>query len=243
MVLRRHHLIISICICFILGFLYRLKTTEVVSTFALPTAYRIIAIDPGHGGIDPGRIGEQGLDEKDLNLQISLYLQQYLEQSGAHAWMTRREDKGLYEESDTNKKRADLKKRIQMINDSQADVTISIHQNSFPQKQYKGAQVFYHADSEKAKRLAELIQAELISFVDPSNHREIKSNDTYYILKQSHMPTVIVECGFISNPEEERKLNDENYQQKIAWGIYVGIMKYFYELDHGTIPTEPLLHQ
>lgn len=242
-VFRKRHLIVSFCICFLIAWIYHVQHQEMSTTFALPTAYHVVVIDPGHGGIDPGKVGEQGWDEKDINLQIALILQQYLEQSGASVWMTRTEDRGLYKENDTNKKRADLKKRVQMINDLDADIAISIHQNSFSQKQYKGAQVFYYTSSEEGKYLAELIQQELISFVDPSNNRAIKANDSYYLLKQSLRPTVIVECGFLSNPEEERKLNDEKYQQKIAWGIYMGIMKYFYEWDHGTIPTKAMLSQ
>ncbi|NMA84498.1 MAG: N-acetylmuramoyl-L-alanine amidase CwlD [Epulopiscium sp.] len=241
-VVRKKKLLLSIGICFMLGLLYRLQNQPVVSTFALPTAYRIIMVDPGHGGIDPGRVGEQGLDEKDLNLQIALYLKTYLEQSGAYVRMTRTDDKGLYDESDTNKKRADLKKRTEKINQSEADIAISIHQNSFPQKKYKGAQVFYYEDSKEGKRLAEILQEELRSFLDPENHRQVKANDTYYLLKQTKIPMVIVECGFISNPEEERKLNDTLYQEKVAWGIYVGIMKYFNELDRGLVTGEPLLN-
>lgn len=204
---------------------------EVVETSSLPTEQKVIFIDAGHGGFDPGMVGTQGEHEKNINLAIAKYLQGYLENSGAFVLMTRIIDEGLYNETDSNKKRADLNKRKQMINESKADIMVSIHQNSFTQPKYKGAQVFYHESSPNGKLLAEIIQNELKEFIDPENKRVEKANESYYMLKETSMPSIIVECGFLSNPEEEIKLNDELYQQKMAWGIYMGIVKYFNQLD------------
>ena len=124
-----------------------------------------------------------------------------------------------------------MRRRKELINASDGDILISIHQNSFSQSKYKGAQVFYHGHSEEGERLAKLIQIELKEFVDPTNRREAKANTDYYVLKTTEIPAVIVECGFISNPEEEANLNNETYQEKVAWAIYVGIVEYFKESE------------
>lgn len=209
---------------------YNIYSNRTVSTFALPTAKRVIVIDPGHGGFDPGRVGTHGAHEKDLNLSIALKLQAYLEQSGAYVVITRNTDEGLNEKGDPKPKRSDMRRRKELINQSEGDILISIHQNSFPESKYKGAQVFYHGHSEEGKRLAESIQKQLKEFVDPTNKREAKANTDYYVLKTTEIPAVIVECGFLSNPEEEANLNNETYQEKVAWAIYVGIVEYFKNL-------------
>lgn len=193
----------------------------------LPGSDKIVFIDAGHGGRDPGRVGVHGADEKDINLAIALCLQSYLEANGTRVYMSRVTDDGLYTEADSNKKRADMRRRKELINSSDADLFLSIHQNSFSQTQYHGGQVFYHGKSPEGQRLAELIQEQFNTFVDDTNKRQAKSNDNYYVLRETNLPSVIVECGFISNYEEERKLNTELYQQKVAWGIYMGVVEYF----------------
>lgn len=204
-----------------------LDREEVVATMSLPTSEKVVFIDAGHGGRDPGREGNNGVHEKEINLAIALYLQSYLESSGAMVYMTRVTDEGLYSENDSNKKRADMRQRKEMVNSSDADILVSIHQNSFSQSQYHGGQVFYHGDSNEGMRLAELIQQQFNTFIDSSNERKAKANDNYFVLREISIPSVIVECGFISNPEEEGKLNTDYYQQKIAWGIYVALIEYF----------------
>lgn len=189
----------------------------------LPVENKIIVIDAGHGGFDPGKEGSGGEDEKNINLKIASYLQQYLEQSGAEAIITRDSDSAL---GDT--KREDMANRRTIIEESEADLTVSIHQNSFPSSTVHGAQVFYYSQSDEGKKLAQCVQNALKDTLDPSNERQPKANDSYYLLKSGEMPSVIVECGFLSNPSEEESLNSEDYQQKTAWAIYKGILEYFY---------------
>lgn len=185
-----------------------------------------VVIDPGHGGNDPGGIGVSGVLEKDVNLSVALFLKQNLEQQGIEVVMTRETDKGLYSESASNKKKEDLAKRIQIIEEEKPDFVLCIHQNIFTDAKYDGAQVFYFKDSDEGARLAACIQNQLIAGVDPENRRVPKSNMNYYMLKKSTAPIVIVECGFLSNIEEEAKLGTVDYQRDLAWNIYLGTMHY-----------------
>lgn len=185
-----------------------------------------IVVDVGHGGFDSGKIGIHGELEKNVNLQIALKLKKILEDDGMSVIMTREDDQGLYDENASNKKVQDLQRRCDLINDKKPTLTVSIHQNSYTSPEIKGAQVFYYTTSIESKKLAEIMQASLIDNVDPDNHREAKSNDSYYILKKTSSPIIIVECGFLSNPEEAEKLSDEAYQQKISEAIRIGIHEY-----------------
>ncbi|WP_405318893.1 N-acetylmuramoyl-L-alanine amidase [Frisingicoccus sp.] len=189
-----------------------------------------VVIDPGHGGNDPGGIGVSGVLEKDVNLSVALFLKENLEQQGIEVVMTRDTDRGLYSESTSNKKKEDLAKRIQIIEETDPDFVLCIHQNIFTDAKYSGAQVFYYKDSAEGARLASSIQDQLIAGVDPANTRVPKSNMNYYMLKQSPVPIVIVECGFLSNAEEESKLGTEDYQRKLAWNIFLGTMHYLNEV-------------
>lgn len=190
-------------------------------TFSMPVSKKVIFIDAGHGEWDPGKVAKDGTLEKDINLQISKYLQGYLEQSGGFVLTTRVEDKAL-----SNKKREDLKERKNIANNENVDLLVSIHQNSFPKENVKGAQVFYYSGSEESKRLAECVQNRLKE-IDSTNNRVAKENKDYYLLKQTSMPSIIVECGFLSNQEEKNKLNSKQYQEKLAWAIYMGILDYY----------------
>ena len=197
--------------------------------YSFPTKNKIIVIDPGHGGIDPGTTGKSGVSEDKINLLISLKLCRLIEQSGGVAVLTRSDDEGLYSNDKSrirDKKNEDLRKRNEIINTSGAHVFVSIHLNSFPQSKYYGAQTFYQKGSEESKKLAELIQEELKSNIDNKNHRMTKSIDTIFILKNKVMPGALVECGFLSNPTEERLLQEDKYQDKIAWSIFVGIARF-----------------
>lgn len=195
--------------------------SESVETFSMPVASKNIVIDAGHGDWDPGKVAKDGTLEKDINLQISKYLQGYLEQSGGFVLTTRIDDTSL-----SDKKREDLKERKNIANNEEVDLLVSIHQNSFPKENVKGAQVFYYEGSEESKKLAECVQNRLKE-VDSSNDRVAKANKDYYILKQTKMPAIIVECGFLSNTEENNNLKNEEYQKKIAWAIYLGILDYY----------------
>lgn len=200
-------------------------------------AYRFtVVIDPGHGGIDPGKVGINGIYEKEINLQIALQLKEILEQNDCRVVMTRTSDEGLYQEGDTNRKMADLRRRCELIEDIRPDVTISVHQNSFSQESSRGAQVFYQSASTEGKRLAGLLQKELISTLDTENHRTEKANNDYYMLKNTSGTIVIVECGFLSNSEESELLCQEPYQRRVAWAIAIGTMQYLQgvqEDEHG----------
>lgn len=197
-------------------------TEETVETVSLPVSKKVIMIDPGHGGWDPGKVTESGVQEKDINLAIAAQLQMYLEQGGSTVLISRGDDTAL-----ANEKNADLNSRTVIADTGKADILVSIHQNSYPSSSVHGAQVFYYDTSDNSKTLAESIQKELIDFVDTENNREAKSDKNYYLLKRTKIPAVIVECGFLSNGSESAKLQQEEYQEKVAWGIYMGIVNYY----------------
>lgn len=143
--------------------------------------------------------------------------------------MTRDTAEGLYDAEASNKKVQDMKRRIERIEEVKPAVTVSIHQNSYPEEAIHGAQVFYYDGSTQGQKLAQAIQTQLVEKVDPENKRQIKANDSYYLLKKTRVPIVIVECGFLSNAAEARKLSTEEYQDRVAWAIYMGIMQYLNE--------------
>ena len=210
----------------ILGCLFYTIFCGRASDAMFPMMDAVIVLDAGHGGWDPGKTGIGGANEKELNLTVVEKLAEYLEQGGAEVILTRSSDDAL-----GSGKRADMAERKRIINESHGDILISIHQNAFPSAKAKGAQVFYHNTSEKGKLLAECLQENLRNRVDGSNQRQAKENASYYILKTTEIPAVIVECGFLSNLEEEKLLNDRNYQERLAWAIYCGILDYFENLD------------
>lgn len=189
-----------------------------------------VVIDPGHGGSDPGKVGINNALEKDINLQIAEILKMFLEAEGIEAVLTRTDGNGLYDENAPNKKVQDMKKRLEIIEASDPVLVVSIHQNSYHEEYVKGAQVFYYQTSEKSKRLAEILQQQLKK-VDAENKREAKGNDSYYLLKKTSKPIVIVECGFLSNSGEAEKLVTPLYQERLAWNIYMGIMQYLNKAD------------
>lgn len=184
-----------------------------------------VVLDAGHGGSDPGKIGINDVLEKDVNLSIVLKVRELLENDNISVILTRENDQCLGEDGKELSKVADMKRRVEIMNDVQPKVVVSVHQNSYTSAEIRGAQVFYFTSSEKSKQAAEILQEELRA-VDPSNTREIKENNTYYLLKKTEVPAVIVECGFLSNPEEAEKLATEDYQNKMAEAIVKGIKSY-----------------
>lgn len=212
-------------ICGVSYFKYNVAHEKTVETMGTATSSKVIIVDPGHGGFDPGKPGINGEDEKDLNLKIALKLRDYLEQSGAMVVMTRTTDNDVDGMEGVKHKSKDMAQRKQMAADG--DIVVSIHQNSFSQPSVRGAQTFYSKKSEHGKALATLIQRSIKENADTENRREAKSNANYYVLKAIEIPSVIVECGFLTNSEEEAKLNDDLYQDKMAWSIYLGIVRYF----------------
>ncbi len=185
-----------------------------------------VVIDSGHGGNDPGKIAADGTLEKNINLAIALKLQKYLEAADVNVIMTRTTDEGLYDPAAPNKKVQDMKNRITLMEESGADLIVSIHQNSYSDSAIHGAQVFYYTTSASSKALAETLQNILITDLDPQNHRQAKANDSYYLLKKTTHPIVIVECGFLSNPEEAARLKSEGYQDELAWVLHLGILQH-----------------
>ena len=187
----------------------------------------IVVIDAGHGGGDPGAISQNGeVLEKDVNLAIAKMLQVYCEEAGYTVIMTRTEDSDLAGETEGRRKTADMKERIRIMEEAEGDLMISIHQNSYPESQYHGPQVFFQSHSEEAAALGVLVQAEMNAFTVPENKRQAKAGSDYYILKNAPMAAILVECGFVSNPEEATQLTEDEYQRKVAWGIYSGVEKY-----------------
>lgn len=190
------------------------------------TDQKVVVVDAGHGGRDPGKVGVDGCREKDLNLEIAKKVQAILEQQDIKVIMIRDTDKGLYEEQTSNKKVQDMKNRCALINETEPDCVVSIHQNSYHEEYVSGAQVFYYSSSAEGKALAEALQSELVSYADPENHRQAKANDSYYLLKKTEAPIAIVECGFLSNWKEAAKLQDDGYQSRVAWAVSMGILTY-----------------
>ncbi len=188
-----------------------------------------VVIDAGHGGADPGKVSVDGSLEKDINLVIAQKLQKFLLMADVDAVLTRETDDGLYDENASNKKVQDMKNRVELIEQRQPALTISIHQNSYHEEYVHGAQVFYYANSEKSKELAEKIQQVMAFELDRENARQAKANDSYYLLKKTSTPIVIVECGFLSNYEEAQKLSSELYQEKVAWAIHMAVMQFLNE--------------
>ncbi|MDE7298629.1 MAG: N-acetylmuramoyl-L-alanine amidase [Lachnospiraceae bacterium] len=193
-----------------------------------------VVLDAGHGGIDPGKVGVNGANEKEINLKIAGKLKEYLEAVGFSVTMTRTTDEGLYSESDSRKKAADMKARVKIMEDCRPDFAVSIHQNSFTQQSSFGAQVFYFQTSEEGRKMAEQLQATIKQVIADENHRSAKANTSYYLLKKSPCPMVIVECGFLSNPREAELLVTEEYQAKMAWAVCYGLVEYCRQTEKDT---------
>lgn len=186
-----------------------------------------IVVDAGHGGNDPGKVADDGTLEKDLNLSVSQKLAEKLTAIGFNVVVTRDTDTGLADAGASNEKRSDMQNRLDIFNSDGISCLISIHHNSFTDSSVRGAQVFYHSNSESGKKLADIVQSKIASDVDTDNTRQSKSNDSYYILKNSSCTGIIVECGFMSNPDELNTLRDEAYQNKIASAICAGVCEYY----------------
>ena len=179
-----------------------------------------------------GAVSDDGISEAEINLTIALKLQNLLEQSGATVILTRSDENGIYDVDKTTlkqKKVSDIRNRVKIGNSSSADIFVSIHLNKIPQSQYDGWQTFYKEGSEDGARLAKTIQENLNKTIQKENNRIAKTIDKIYIIKHVEIPTTIVECGFLSNPDEEKLLLEDEYQNKLAWGIYNGIIDYFYQ--------------
>lgn len=219
-------IIVAIFTCLILMSLI----TPAYATVKEDESQKIILIDPGHGGIDGGAKSQSGTIEKDINLQIALKLRDNLEEKGYKVCMTRESDEGLYQEGKTvkEKKREDLKKRVSLKTETNCDIFVSIHQNMFPQSKCYGAQVWY-ASNENSNKLATSVQDAIKESVNDNNKRVAKpAAEAYLILRDKYEgASILVECGFLSNPNEEAKLKTDEHQNLIVEGISKGIDRYF----------------
>lgn len=190
-----------------------------------PSLLPTVVLDPGHGGEDGGALSPGGVRESRLNLEISLRTRDLLRFVGIQVVMTRETDRSIYSpdaETVSEKKVSDLKNRVKLVNETQDALLISIHQNMFSEAKYYGAQVFY-SDTRGSQALAEALQDCFTSKLDPTNHRQAKPCQTVYLLNKIRCPGVLIECGFLSNPAEEAKLQDAGYQKKIAAIITAGL--------------------
>lgn len=223
-------LFIFLLVCIIIFYREYHKVEEIY----LPITNKIIGIDPGHGGVDPGAVSKNGLTEDEINLKIALKLKRFIEHSGGIAVLTRDQDVGLYTDKSSTlrqMKTEDLKNRKALIEAADCDIFLTIHLNSFTKSKYYGSQTFYSDNVSGSKDLAYILQEELKNVLDKENMRIPSFRDDVYLITEMEIPSVLIEAGFLSNDDEEKLLNTSEYQEKIAWSIYVGIMKYFSEMD------------
>ncbi|WP_138420145.1 N-acetylmuramoyl-L-alanine amidase CwlD [Aquibacillus sediminis] len=206
------------------------KSTSTWNTWSLPLAGKTIVLDPGHGGVDGGAVGADETLEKDIALDVSKYLRNYLQQAGALVYMTRETDRDLAaEDTDgySRRKAEDLRNRVDLIKEKEADFVVSVHLNALPSDKWSGAQTFFYPSLEKSEQLAELIQAEIKRNLDNTNRDARAVN--MYLLKHAQTPGALVEIGFLSNVQEREQLKTEDYQRKMAASIYEGILRYVTE--------------
>lgn len=210
------------------------KSRETVS---LPITSKVIVIDAGHGKPDDGAVGFESTSEQYINLQIAMKLQKIIEQSGAIAVITRIDENGIYSldsKGIKEKKVSDIKNRVVIGNESDADILISIHLNKFPQTQYRGWQTFYQQENENSKNLANHIQTQLDKNLEYDNSNRVAMPiKNIYLMEKVKIPAITIECGFLSNPEEATELKNEEYQNKLVWGIYAGLQEYFKGVTDG----------
>lgn len=233
-IINKKRILFIIMLILISTFTYSINTKKenTISTSSLPVSNKVIILDAGHGKPDEGASGSTGTTEESINLAITKKVQKLLEQSGSTVILTRSDENGIYnqdEDSLRNKKVSDIKNRVKIGNESSADIFVSIHLNKIEQSQYYGWQTFFKQNNEQSKKLAQNIQQSLNESIQKENKRETLKISGKYIIDHVEIPTSIVECGFLSNPEEEKLLQQDEYQSRLAWGIYTGIMNYFYK--------------
>ena len=224
-------LIIALALCvgiFVSSFF--VPDTITASSVKTDADEKVIIIDAGHGGIDGGASTDDGVPEKDINLKISLYLDEYLRAFGYKTLLTRPDDNSLETEGATirAKKTSDLHYRMRLMEETDNALFVSIHQNHFSVEKYYGTQVFYSpGKSDESSSLAQSIQSAVVDALQPENHREIKEcGNSVYLIYNAVKPAVLVECGFLSNKAEAEKLKTDEYQRKIAFCTAMGIINY-----------------
>ncbi len=201
-----------------------------MQTDAIPKEQQVIILDAGHGGMDGGCSSAKGDVEKQINLAILLDLRELLEMSGYHVIVTRDTDTSIHDkgvEGIANQKSSDMDNRLAIFNSCEDAICISIHQNQFTDPRYSGAQMFYADTHPASGELAQRLQNQFVAFLQPDNTREIKlCGKELFLCYYSENPTVMVECGFLSNPEEAAKLVTEDYQRQVAFTIYAALVQY-----------------
>lgn len=217
------------CVCLIAGIGF--KEYQTVSGNWVQNSLPVVIIDAGHGGFDGGAVASDGTVEKDINLNIAMVLRRFVEQSGFNVIMTRTSDSAT-DDVETKaiavRKKSDLKNRLELMRDYPDAIFVSIHLNKFTTSAASGAQVFYSKTDSRSKTLGECIQKSVVGLLQPENTRVIKQGtDSTYLLKNATVPAVIVECGFLSNHSELEKLKNEEYQSKMAFAVYCGILEYY----------------
>ena len=211
-------------VCSILG-----AAHAVTAANAQPESTPVIILDAGHGGEDGGAVGVNGVMEKDINLAITISVRDKLLEAGLPVQMIRETDTAVGNTSLSTvaeRKRSDIQYRAETVNQSENCILVSIHQNYFEQSQYCGAQMFYSTNHTESVQLAESIRSCITAQIQPGNHRENKSAEGIYLLSHVSVPAVIVECGFLSNPEEAALLTDPAYQERMAAAIAEGIIAF-----------------
>ena len=229
-VLRKNQ-IVFMCLVVLLGISYfSFKDQAVLPVSSTPVTAHTVVLDAGHGLPDGGAVSQNGVSESSINLSIILKLQELLEASNCNVILTRSDENGIYDADAKNKKASDLKNRVELANDPIAEILVSVHLNKISGEKYYGWQTFYQKTSENSKKLANNIQNNLNYSIARENKRTILPLTNIYLMDNSKIPTVTVECGFLSNNEDTRLLQTDEYQNNIAWGIYGGIMDYFKNL-------------
>ena len=223
---RRNILIISVLLITAITFIVCFGALASIPTSDALSHKVKVVLDAGHGGVDGGVSGvKTGIKESELNLAVVKKLENHLSNAGISVVLTRSSEAGLYGVAAGNLKRKDMKKRKEIINEAQPNLVISVHMNNYSLSTRRGAQVFYKKSDDRAKLLANCIQESFNTMEEAVRECNVLTGD-YYILNCSNYPTVIAECGFLSNPEDEALLISEEYQDAIAYSIFKGIVAY-----------------
>ncbi|MDY4191446.1 MAG: N-acetylmuramoyl-L-alanine amidase [Oscillospiraceae bacterium] len=231
---------ILLAVLFLLGaVLVILHLDSAKTVLAEQNSLPLVIIDPGHGGMDGGAIGTDGQVEKEINLSIALKLRDMLESNGITTLMTRESDVSIHDqgcETVREQKTSDLKNRLKLMNEASDAVFVSIHQNKYTSSSAKGAQVFYSTNREESKLLAEILQKNLTEMLQPENTRVIKpGTKALFLLYKAEKPAVLIECGFLSNYEEAKRLSGTEYQEQLAFSIFCSLLQY---LDNSQSPAD-----
>lgn len=232
--MKKYILSILFLVMFVVIYTASVNFSVITSSSNVKSAVPVIVIDAGHGGVDGGAVASDGTNEKDINLDIALKLNELMKLNGFSTVMTRTEDISIHDDDATTirqKKVSDLKKRLSILDDGDALCMISIHQNIYSSSKYSGTQVFYGKNNTLSETLADSIQNQVVTLMQPDNKRAIKqTTKDIYLLYNAQKPCVMVECGFLSNQEELSNLKDDEYQTKMAFAVFVGFLEYYNDL-------------